>query len=559
MRHRTLAAVVLAAGGSLSVAFATPASTSSPNVLLVGSYNGVHGTYRSIQSAVDAARPGDWVLVGPGDYRETSYGGQAGVYVTTPRIHLRGMDRNRVVVDGTLPKASPCDPDPSAQDFGPIDQTTGQPTGRSGLWVSMASGVTVENLTVCNFMSNADGENGNQIWFNGGYGSGQTSLGSFRAAYLNATSTYGTETGGMAQYGIFVSNTYGPGTITNAYASNMADSAYYVGACPDCRTVLTSSHAENSALGYSGTNSGGRLVIRNSEWDLNRTGIVPNSLNNEDAPPPQDGTCPVGVTGFRGTDSCTVIAGNSVHDNNNPNAPGFGIAGSGAIGAGIEIVGGRNDTVVGNRIFDQGSWGIVVHDFPDTETPPPVSHCQGGQQIGTICLFPAVSSQIIDNTLYRNGSFRNPGNVDLANQDTSLDGNCFQGNVDPLGRLSSDPLMIQTLDGRCNGLDPGDDTLAVQLVCASGLFGRCPVGSHYPQRTGVYILPMRAQQTMPDPCGGVPSNPWCPAERSPVARGWMPVAVVLLLGGTAFGRAATRARLTYRSVRSSSSEHEFMQ
>ena len=35
-------------------------------VLLVGTYHGVRGQYKSIQAAVDAARPGDWILIAPG-------------------------------------------------------------------------------------------------------------------------------------------------------------------------------------------------------------------------------------------------------------------------------------------------------------------------------------------------------------------------------------------------------------------------------------------------------------------------------------------------------------
>ena len=44
-------------------------STAAARVLLVGTYKGIRGQYSSIQSAVDAARPGDWILVGPGDYK----------------------------------------------------------------------------------------------------------------------------------------------------------------------------------------------------------------------------------------------------------------------------------------------------------------------------------------------------------------------------------------------------------------------------------------------------------------------------------------------------------
>ena len=57
----------------VAVALATSAmvaSGASARVLLVGSWYGVHGQFASIQGAVDAAKPGDWILIGPGDYHE---------------------------------------------------------------------------------------------------------------------------------------------------------------------------------------------------------------------------------------------------------------------------------------------------------------------------------------------------------------------------------------------------------------------------------------------------------------------------------------------------------
>src|ERR1700739_2588697 len=103
------AGCVLVLGGGC-VARAAPFG---PAVLLVGSYQGIPGQYSSIQAAVDAARPGGWVLVGPGDYTDAGNRvppGAAGddmagaaVLVTTPNIWIRGMDRNGVVLDGTKP------------------------------------------------------------------------------------------------------------------------------------------------------------------------------------------------------------------------------------------------------------------------------------------------------------------------------------------------------------------------------------------------------------------------------------------------------------------------
>ena len=63
--RRVVALVVLV--GALLVVPAAGAK-----VLLVGTYHGVRGKYSSLQAAVDAAQPGDWILLAPGDYKTTS-------------------------------------------------------------------------------------------------------------------------------------------------------------------------------------------------------------------------------------------------------------------------------------------------------------------------------------------------------------------------------------------------------------------------------------------------------------------------------------------------------
>src|SRR5262249_10971089 len=162
------------------------------------------------------------------------------------------------------------------------------------------------------------------IWWNGGDGTGSVNLNGYRGAYLSATSTvFLGESAPGAEYGIFASNVHGPGLIEHTYASNMRDSSYYVGACPDCNTVVRDAHAENSALGYSGTNSGGHLILEKSEWDENTVGISSNSQNNDDAPSPQNGACPDDPTQAT---HCTLFRKNYIHDNNNPNVPRSGSA-----------------------------------------------------------------------------------------------------------------------------------------------------------------------------------------------------------------------------------------
>ncbi|MGH3562988.1 MAG: hypothetical protein ACRDTN_14655, partial [Mycobacterium sp.] len=162
--------------GNVSAASAAPPA---PWVLLVGSYQGFPGQYSSIQAAVDAARPGDWVLIGPGDYHETGNRvppGAAGddragaaVLVTTPGLWIRGMDRNAVMLDGTKPGAPQCSSAAADQDFGPPGP--GGPTGRNGLIVFKASGVSIENMSACNFLWGAYSA-GNLLWFDGGASTG---------------------------------------------------------------------------------------------------------------------------------------------------------------------------------------------------------------------------------------------------------------------------------------------------------------------------------------------------------------------------------------------------
>jgi hypothetical protein len=498
-----------------SVSGASSAPPSQGRVLRVGSWRGRPGEFSSIQAAVGTARPGDWILVGPGAYHEQAdragvEGDKAGagVLITKPDIHLRGMDRTRVVVDGTKAGSPPCDAAAANQDVGP-DRGDGQARGRNGIEVLEVNGVTVENLTVCNFLAGASG--GNEVWFNGGDGSGTTNMGAFRGAYLSASSTfYGGSDAPMAQYGLFASNAHGPGRFDHTYAANMADASYYVGACPDCNTTISDAHAQNSALGYSGTNSGGRLTLERSEWDGNKAGIVTNSQNNDDAPSPQDGACP-----GRRSRPCTVFRDNNVHDNNNPNVPQSGTAALGPVGTGVVIAGGRDDQVQANRVTNNGAWGILIVPFPDTDTPPPIAHCEGGTASPGLCFFDAWGNKIAGNQLDRNGSFANETNGDLADLSARHDpGNCWHANRSRSGNVTTAPEGLQRTNARCAVPNAGADlssALAQQVICNTEVAGPCPdqPGRHYPRATAVQMIPLPRQRTMPDPCADVPANPWC--------------------------------------------------
>jgi hypothetical protein len=511
------------------------ASTAAARVLTVGTYHGKKAHFQSIQAALDVAKSGDWILVGPGDYKETGNRVPTGakgddragasVLASTPGVHIRGMDRNGVVLDGTKPGSPRCSSNEADQELGPLDSEK-HPAGRNGLIVFEGEGTSVENLTACNFLHGSQG-GGDEIWFDGGGATGTQKLGTWRGAYLSTTSTYyGGASAPFVSYGIYASNTFGPGLFTRVFANNSADSAFYIGACPDCNTTLDQAHATYSDLGYSGTNSGGHLIVQNSEFDHNQSGFVTNSQNNDDAPSPQTGLCPKGGTGPTGTHSCWVFTGNSVHDNNNPNVPTTGSAEAAPVGAGVVIAGGRFDTVTGNHVYNNGSWGILLVPYPAAEEPPAIAHCEGGVEAKvegkTVCYFDDWGNEVTKNTLTNNGFFGNQANVDLAEiSNLNNPGNCWHGNVDTSGTVTSEPKAIQSPPhSECGIPDSGESLaspLGAQVACATGFFSECPktVVANYPKREKVELQPLPAQQTMANPCEGVPRNAWCP--KNPIA------------------------------------------
>jgi plastocyanin len=194
-----------------------------------GRTRNVPSDYPTIQAAVNAADPGDLVLIAPGLYKEA-------VEVTTPYLTIRGVDRNRVILDGNF--------------FLP-----------GGIRVLEADGVTVENMTARRFLLNGF------YW---------AQVDGYRGSYLTAYNN--------GNYGIYVIDS-AHGQFDHSYASGHPDSGFYVGQCQPCHAVVTDVLAERNAIGYSGTNAGGDLTITRSEWRDNMAGIVPNTLDSELYPP----------------------------------------------------------------------------------------------------------------------------------------------------------------------------------------------------------------------------------------------------------------------------------
>ena len=214
--------------GDVATAAEVVAAESTAPEAWTGATRSVPDSYQTIQSAVDAADPGDLVLIEPGVYKEA-------VAVTTPGLTIRGTDRNAVILDGEL-------------------------TRDNGIVVT-ADGVAIENMTARGYT------------VNGFFWSGVTG---YRGSYLTAIDDF--------VYGIYAFDSV-DGLFEHSYASGSWDAGFYVGQCDPCNAVVTDVLAEFNGLGYSGTNSSGNIWIVNSEWRNNVGGIVPNTLDSELLPP----------------------------------------------------------------------------------------------------------------------------------------------------------------------------------------------------------------------------------------------------------------------------------
>jgi hypothetical protein len=208
---------------------------------------------------------------------------------------------------------------------------------------------------------------------------------------------------------------------------------------------------------------------------------------------------------------------NYVHDNNDPNVPALGSAAQGPVGTGMSMSGARNDTVMNNRFVNNDAWGVIFVPFPD-QGPP----CTGGTPNYPLlgagsCLYDEWGDALINNTFAHNGSYGNPSNGDFAqlNLESGHPTDCYSGNTEQGGgNPTSSPANLQQTHPSCNGSpassDPGP--FLGEVYCDTQIdVALCLPTDHYPRRTRVIMhpLPTKRLSSMPNPCRGVPTNPWC--------------------------------------------------
>ncbi len=450
--------------GALTLAILLLAAASaSARVLIVTPRNVSYPHYSSIQAAVNAAHPGDWILIDRGVY-------VGPVVIRTPRLHLRGLNRNKVIIDGRH---------------------------RVGNGITVfSSGVWIENLTVRNFdrRTREDSADGNEIWWEGaGPHGSQIGIHGWWGQYLTAY-----DTGLLGGYGEFASHAV-DGFFKHIYASGMNDSGVYIGGCRDCHALVQDALMERNALGYSGTNAGGHLIVEDSIFRENSVGVGPDSEPNSDLPPPQDGACDSGsnrsaLPTFSSTQisHCTIFRDNLIEDNGDLSTPANSDILGAPFGVGLILGGDYGDLIEDNTITGNPSFGVLVLERPDPF--PPTSKTVYFQSSGD-----QISSNVITGNARESGSFDIGLEGGLFGTQNSVN-DCFSGNT--FG--SSSPSNIEGTWGCQNATTPNGGPALFNEILA--LIQQSASRHPRPQPAP------KPQPTMPRPCKRVPRNPLCLAS-----------------------------------------------
>ncbi len=420
-----VAVVILAScGGDDSASTATDAATSTAtdagtstdapvatDAVDAGAADGVLSVpeeFATIQEAVDAASPGDLVLISPGVYNEA-------VNVTTDEITIRGLDRNEVVLDGQFE----------------LD---------NGVRVLGASGVAVENLTAQNYTNNG------VFW---------TAVDGYRGSYITAYRN--------GDYGVYAFDSIN-GLLEHSYASGSPDAGFYIGQCYECNAVMDDVISEYNGLGYSGTTSGGNLYIINSRFNNNRAGINVNSATYELCYPQRRATI-VGNTVYDNNQGDTPAIDDAILAMNN------GILVEGGIGNVIErnLVYGQTKVGIGLVPFpefepndaepSEDTWDLPCSETRDLPLADP-------DTLEAILWAPK-ENRVVGNVVEGSGVADlavSAVDVSLAPIDPTTLGNCFADNV----FTTSAPTDIEALLP-CEGTGSGGDWLLGDLNVVSWL------------------------------------------------------------------------------------------
>jgi plastocyanin len=281
-------------------------------------------------------------------------------------------------------------------------------SGRGKRWLRLLGDVRHPGRVVLNGRNRA----GNGVFVNG---ADQVTIRGFTARDYTANGFFVTNVTGYTlrnlvarhtgTYGLYAFNTKG-GLMADSEAYQLNDGALYIGQTPPQakprRTIVRNVSGHDSAIGFSATNMR-YVTITKSRFYNNALGVVPNALDSEKFPPPED----------------NVITNNDIFWNNfdfHKGAPFTirkdGTAALAPVGTGLLLLGGRGNRVEHNRVFGNYLAGVAAIDGILVQKHPDAIELQRNSVTG--------------NTFGRGGTDTNGRDVLY---DGSGSGNCFGPNA----------------------------------------------------------------------------------------------------------------------------------
>jgi hypothetical protein len=277
--------------------------------------------FRTIQKAVNRAKAGDTIRVGNGVYREA--------------VKITGKKKRYLKLIGNPRKPRKV-----------LLRARG--SMQNGFFVSDADEVTVNGFMTRGYKANG-------FFF--------VNVNGYTMNHLVARQT--------GVYGLYAFNTIG-GRMLNSEAYYVNDGAFYIGQTPPqdkpVQTLVRNVKGWGSPIGFSATNMR-YVTITKSKFFNNAVGIVPNALDSEKFPPPED----------------NVITNNEIFWNNfnyHQGNPPFkvrtgGTAALAPVGTGILLLGGRDHRIENNRIYGNFLGGVAALDSFLVPENPEAAELQG--------------------------------------------------------------------------------------------------------------------------------------------------------------------------------------
>jgi hypothetical protein len=346
--------------------------------------------FTKIQKAVNKARAGDTIRVRNGVYREA--------------VKINGKKKRylRLIGNPKHPKKV-------------VLRARGNM--QNGIFVNDADEVTLNGFLTRDYKSNG-------FFF--------TNLTGYTMNHLVARHT--------GVYGLYAFNTIG-GRMINSEAYYANDGAFYIGQTPPqakpVRSIVRNVEGWGSPLGFSATNMR-YVTITKSRFYNNAAGIVPNALDSEKFPPPEDNEI---------IDNDIFWNNFNYHDGNPP----FAVredatAALVPVGTGVLLLGGRGNRIENNRIHGNYLTGVAA--------------------IQGILLQKNPGAKDLQRNIVRNNAF-GQGGTDINGSDVMYDGNGSDNCFSMAGVTSTFPADGSTFAG-CSGPNAFSQSVQNQMLAFIG-------------------------------------------------------------------------------------------